>query len=66
MSFSYFQSMSGAVSVAAAPQTLADTQAGREMADRLGDAAASFEIVNGRAVQVYTTAGAPLPGATER
>lgn len=66
MSFSFFQSLNGTVSVAAAPQTLADTQAGREMADRLADAAASFEIVNGRAVQVYSTAGVPLPDTTER
>lgn len=65
MSFSYFQSLSGAVSVAAAPQTLGDTQAGREMADKLATAASSFEIVNGRAMQVVDMQGRNIDGRQE-
>lgn len=60
--YSYFQGLNGSMSVAPAPAA-PFTEA---QADRLADAAMSFEIVNGRAVQVYTTAGAPLPGTTER
>ena len=64
--FRYFQSLNGAVSVAAPPQALGETPAGQAKAEQLADAAMAFEIVNGRAVQVYTTAGVPLPGTFER
>ncbi|HWW27263.1 MAG TPA: hypothetical protein VNZ85_15375 [Caulobacter sp.] len=55
--FSYFRSLNGAVSVAAPVQTLGDTQDGRALAETLATAASSFEIVNGRAVQVVDMHG---------
>jgi hypothetical protein len=65
MTFQYSQSLNGAVGVAAPSQALGDTQAGQWKAECLAVAAMTFEVINGRAVQVYTTAGTPLPGTAE-
>jgi len=63
--YSYFQSLNGAVSVAAAP-AVPFTEA---QADRLAHAGACFDIVNGRAVQVMHPMGAdgyaPMGGKSE-
>ncbi len=47
-------------------QTLGDTKAGRNLAARLGDAAATFEIIKGRAVQVVAVDGSPIDGMDQR
>jgi hypothetical protein len=51
--------------VAAPSQTLGDTEAGRALAGRLADAASSFDIINGRAVQTTDMYGRAIDGKDE-
>lgn len=57
----FFTSLNGSVSVGATSQALGDTEAGRVLAERLTDAAMTFEVVNGRAIQVETLKGSRFP-----
>jgi hypothetical protein len=66
MQLSVFQAAPVHRAVVAAPsQTLGDTPAGRAIADRLGDAASTFDIINGRAVQTVDIYGRAIDGKDE-
>ncbi len=62
----YFTSLSGVVSVAAQSQALGDSDAGRALADRLANAASSFDVVGNRAVQAVDMYGRPIDGMEQR